>query len=199
MKFLVIVLSSLFILSGCSISVNTTMPENSSPENNDDVALSSEESEAPTSSDVEKQDAIITFIEEDIHAISELETVAFNSLLSVSGENYTDDQTMLEVINQNVLPAYKEAVTEARSLEAPIQELEKPTEQIKLTTEKFLESVQLQKEALEKQDLQVMEEANAKMMEYQAMLNEYHVMMKELADEYEITYEPLKIDQTKTI
>ncbi|WP_113928842.1 hypothetical protein [Bacillus sp. P14.5] len=199
MKFLVIVLSSLFILSGCSISVNTTTPENSFPENNDDVALSSEESEVPVSSDVEKQDAIITFIEEDIHAISELETVAFNSLLSVSGENYTDDQTMLEVINQNVLPAYKEAVTEARSLAAPIQELEQPTEQIKLTTEKFLESVELQKEALEKQDLQVMEEANEKMMEYQAMLNEYHVMMKELADEYEITYEPLKIDQTKSI
>ncbi|MGM0844986.1 MAG: hypothetical protein ACQEUT_08410 [Bacillota bacterium] len=30
---------------------------------------------------------------------------------------------------------------------------------------------------------------------YQAMLEEYPVMMDELADEYEIAYQPLKSDQ----
>jgi hypothetical protein len=217
MKSIPITLSMIFVLSGCSlISINTSSPEPatenadtvSSVEENEEAVsdteenketLSTTENEEAMPTDADKQDVIIAFIQEDIHKISELETVAFNSLVSVSGENYTDDPTMLAVIKQDVLPAYKEAVSEAEKLEAPIPELEQPTEQIKMTTKAFLESVELQKEALEKQDIQVMEEANQKMLEYQGMLEEYHGMMKVIADEYEITYEPLQIDQTDTL
>lgn len=153
-----------------------------------------QQTESEELSTKKKQKAILEYINKDVKKVSDLETEAYNSLLSVSGENFTDDNTMLAEIDNKVLPAYEKAVKEAKNLKPKIKELEEPTQQIVKTTETFLEALRLQKEALEKQDKQLMEEANKKMLEHQSLLEKYHAEMEKLTKKYNVNYEPNRMN-----
>jgi murein tripeptide amidase MpaA len=181
MRYLTLLVVLGFLLTGCSMG-------NASGEKTE------KQIESKELSTKEKQKVIIDYINKDIKKVSDLETEAYQSLSSVSGENFTDDNTMLAEIDNKALPAYEHAVKEAKNLKPKIKELEAPTQQIVKTTETFLEALRLQKEALEKQDKQLMEEANKKMLEHQSLLEKYHAEMGKLAKKYDVDYEPNRMN-----
>lgn len=55
----------------------------------------------------EQQEAILQFINVDVARVSSYEMEAFDSLARVSGENYTDDETMYLELVENTIPAYE--------------------------------------------------------------------------------------------
>lgn len=138
----------------------------------------------------EKRDAFLEYVNEEITKTSELEMKAFVSLDSVTGNNYTDDQTMHDELVNTTIPAYEEAVSEAKKIEPKIKELEPMKEQIVKATETFHEALLMQKEAIEKQDKDLIQQGNEKMMEYKSIIDEYHAGMKELAKKLKVDYQP---------
>lgn len=185
------------LLSGCGevqISINKdqeveSKDEVSNKSDNEKMELINDGSESEKMTDVDKQKAILQFINEDIYKVAEYEVVAFQSLASVSGVNYTDDPTVYNELTNNTIPAYEKALEEAKGIEAEIPELEEMTERIVTATQTFYDALILEKKGIEDQNESLINESNAKMEEYYKLVEAYHSDMKLLAEENGVTYE----------
>ncbi|PFA68074.1 hypothetical protein CN378_08155 [Bacillus sp. AFS015802] len=185
------------LLSGCGevqISINKDVEpqngeNNSNEEMNKGVTLVDDTTEDEKITDADKQKAIIEFINEDIQKVAQYEVLAFESLASVSGVNYTDDQTLYQELTTTTIPSYEKALEEAKSIEGEIPELEEMTDRIVEATQVFYDSLMLEKKAIEDQDEGLIEESNAKIEEYYRLVEAYHSDMKLLAEQYDVTYQ----------
>lgn len=138
----------------------------------------------------QKQEIIVRFVNEQSKKISDLEVAAFDSLSSVSGENYTDDETLYKELINTTIPTYEKAVNEAKKVEPEIKELQKTAEIMVLATETFYEALILEKEALEKQDKKLIQQSNLQMKEYQSLIEKYHQELNEISKKYNVEYKP---------
>jgi hypothetical protein len=185
------------LLSGCGevqISINKDQEvesgeTGSNKKDNEKVELMNNGLESEEMTDADKQKAILQFINEDIYKVAEFEVVAFQSLASVSGVNYTDDPTVYKELTSNTIPAYEKALNEAKGIEAKIPELEVMTDRIVTATQTFYDALILEKKAIEDQDEDLINQSNAKIEEYYKLVEAYHSDMKLLAAEYDVTYD----------
>ncbi|OXS60788.1 hypothetical protein B0G93_10761 [Bacillus sp. V-88] len=182
------------LLSGCgevqiSINKDQEVEAETGSAKKEKVDLINDESESEKMKEADKQKAILQFINEDIYKVAEYEVVAFQSLASVSGVNYTDDQTVYRELTTITIPAYKKALNEAQGIEAGIPELEEMATRVVTATKTFYDSLILEKKAIEDQDEGLISESNAKMEEYYKLVDAYHSDMKLLAEEYNVTYD----------
>ncbi|WP_347321128.1 hypothetical protein [Rossellomorea sp. RS05] len=212
MKKLIIMLVALsFIVMGCSQSTSsdeksekkestqTEKKEDSkkeeatkdeSKEETDKEDTAKKEEPKKDLSDAEKQEALITYINDDVRKIADYETEAVVALQGVSGENYTNDEDMYEVLTKEVIPTYEKAVDTAENIESPFDELEPMTAKLKDIVATYHEALMLQKEGIEKQDVSLIEDSNAKAQEYLLAAQEYHMAMSDLAKKYDVDYQP---------
>jgi hypothetical protein len=185
------------LLSGCGevqISINKGQDVESkeavsNKNDNEKVELMNDGSESEEVTDADKQKAILQFINEDIYKVAEYEVVAFQSLASVSGVNYTDDPTVYNELTSNTIPAYEKALKEAKGIETEIPELEVMTDRIVTATQTFYDALILEKKAIEDQDEGLINQSNAKIEEYYKLVKAYHSDMKLLAEKYDVTYD----------
>lgn len=137
----------------------------------------------------EQQEAILQFINVDVARVSSYEMEAFDSLAKVSGENYTDDETMYLELVENTIPAYEKALAEVKNIEVQGQELEEMKKRLLVATETFYEAILLQKQALEQQSEELMVESNFKQEEYIQLVDAYHLELELLSLKYKVEYE----------
>ncbi|MFG6497296.1 hypothetical protein P8610_18175 [Fictibacillus sp. UD] len=137
----------------------------------------------------EQQEAILQFINVDVARVSSYEMEAFDSLARVSGENYTDDETMYLELVENTIPAYEKALAEAQNIEVQGKELEEMKKRLLEATGTFYEALLLQKQALEQQSKELMNQSNLKLDEYFQLVDTYHLELELLSKEYEVKYE----------
>ncbi|MGM0752838.1 MAG: hypothetical protein ACQET6_13025 [Bacillota bacterium] len=196
-KLLGLSVITVVLLSGCGevqISINKGQEVDSGEtgsdkKDNEKVELMNDGPDSEGMTDADKQKAILQFINEDIYKVAEYEVVAFQSLASVSGVNYTDDSTVYNELTSNTIPAYGKALEEAKGIEAEIPELVEMTERIVTATQTFYDALLLEKKAIENQDEALINDSNAKIEEYYKLVEAYHSDMKLLAEQYDVTYE----------
>ncbi|WP_034764873.1 putative periplasmic lipoprotein [Rossellomorea vietnamensis] len=193
-KLLGLALLTAVLLSGCgevqiSINKDQEVEAETGSAKKEKVDLISDETESEKMKEADKQKAILQFINEEIYKVAEYEVVAFQSLASVSGVNYTDDQTVYRELTTITIPAYEKALNEAQSIEAGIPELEEMATRVVTATQTFYDALILEKKAIEDQDEGLINESNAKMEEYYKLVDAYHSDMKLLAEEYNVTYD----------
>ncbi|QHE63548.1 hypothetical protein FHE72_23050 [Rossellomorea vietnamensis] len=193
-KLLGLALLTAVLLSGCgevqiSINKDQEVEAETGSAKKEKVDLINDESESEKMKEADKQKAILQFINEEIYKVAEYEVVAFQSLASVSGVNYTDDQTVYRELTTITIPAYEKALNEAQSIEAGIPELEEMATRVVTATQTFYDALILEKKAIEDQDEGLINESNAKMEEYYKLVDAYHSDMKLLAEEYNVTYD----------
>lgn len=193
-KLLGLALITAVLLSGCgevqiSINKDQEVEAETGSTKKEKVDLISDESENEKMKEADKQKAILQFINEDIYKVAEYEVVAFQSLASVSGVNYTNDQTVYRELTTVTIPAYEKALNEAQGIEAGIPELEEMANRVVTATQTFYDALILEKKAIEDQDEGLINESNAKMEEYYTLVDAYHSDMKLLAEEYNVTYD----------
>lgn len=193
-KLLGLALLTAVLLSGCgevqiSINKDQEVEAETGSAKKEKVDLINDESESEKMKEADKQKAILQFINEEIYKVAEYEVVAFQSLASVSGVNYTDDQTVYRELTTITIPAYEKALNEAQGIEAGIPELEEMATRVVTATQTFYDSLILEKKAIEDQDEGLISESNAKMEEYYKLVDAYHSDMKLLAEEYNVTYD----------
>ncbi|WP_406685998.1 hypothetical protein [Rossellomorea vietnamensis] len=193
-KLLGLALITAVLLSGCgevqiSINKDQEVEAETGSTKKEKVDLISDESENEKMKEADKQKAILQFINEDIYKVAEYEVVAFQSLASVSGVNYTDDQTVYRELTTITIPAYEKALNEAQGIEAGIPELEEMADRVVTATQTFYDALILEKKAIEDQDEGLINESNAKMEEYYKLVDAYHSDMELLAEEYNVTYD----------
>lgn len=165
----------LILLAGCSDNNSTPKEET---ENKEDTATHKE-----------TQKEIVHFINNDIAKISAYETEANDELATVSGDNYSSEDKLYDVLTNKVIPTYEKAVNEAKNLQVTSSELEPLKKQMEKATSTYYDALQLEKEALEKDDEELFGKSNAKAQEYLLMMKDYHEDMDKLADKYDIDYQ----------
>lgn len=139
----------------------------------------------------EKQDALISYINEDLASLSELETQFLESYASVSGENYTDDETMYSEFVDNTVVLARELNDASTNIASTIEDTE-ILEVHKLymeTSSNYLNAVTIMIAALENQDYAQVSEANEKISKANTLGLDYKNKLNALAEEYGVVIE----------
>lgn len=149
----------------------------------------SERADATTTLETTAEDPVKTdyknYIELELPKILELEAVVSESYDSVSGDNYTDDETMYITIKDVTLPASKKLIAAAEGILPR-------TKTIRDIHEKYIAAVNKQDyaftlilSALEEQDYATITKANELLTEARKYAREYVADMTELSDMYD--------------
>lgn len=130
-------------------------------------------------------DDLLNYVNKQLPKVADNESKAVESYESVSGDNFTDDETMYYVIQNEVIPVYRKFIDQLESIS---EELE--TEEVKKVHEKYIEAAKVQKTAfmlilsgLENQDYNEMAEANEKLDKGRKLLREYKSDLKKICKE----------------
>lgn len=135
------------------------------------------------------QDDVITYMNESLPSVAEQELEAIGLYESVSGPNYTDDETMYYTILDEVIPKYRDFI-------ADLEKIEIKTEELAKVHEIYIEAVNIQNSgfltiltAIEEQDSEKINEANEKLTEARKMIREYQTKLDALAEENDVVEE----------
>lgn len=142
----------------------------------------------------EEQEAILKYINEDVAELSIYEEEAKVALDAVTGDNYTDNESVYETLSDAVVPLYKAFVKESQEMEAPIEALIETHNLLMEITEIGLESFEVRTEAYKKEDESLLEEADDLFDDYLNKLDDYHDLLSEVAIEFGLDYEPAMYD-----
>lgn len=130
-------------------------------------------------------DDLLDYINKQLPKVADNESKAVESYESVSGENYTDDESMYYEIRDEVVPVYRKFIDQ---LELISEELE--TEEVQKVHEKYIEAANVQYaafmlilSALDHQDYNEMAEANEKLDKGRKLMREYKSDLKKICKE----------------
>lgn len=139
----------------------------------------------------EKQDALVNYINVDLAEISELETAFLESYGSVTGDNYTDDETMYTELSENTVVLARQLSDAATNLASTITDPQL-LEVHKLYMESssnYLNAITLMLAALENQDMAQVTEANEKISAANTLGLDFQTKLNALAEEYGVVLE----------
>ncbi len=132
------------------------------------------------------QDDLITYINDDIPAVFELEAKAIGSYDRVTGVNYTDDFVLYDALNNEIIPTYNEFIKE-------LEAIEMETDELRNIHEGYIKGANIQYNAfvkmvtaLEEQDRQLIEEANSMLDQARKHMRDYQADIKKLAKEHDV-------------
>lgn len=133
------------------------------------------------------KDELLRYVNDDLASIEEQEKEVLTLYADVTGENYTDDETLYIALVDEIIPKYRTFVNDLEAIEVESKELRELHEQ-------YIEGVNLQFEAfsgiisaIEEQDFSKIEEINGKLSEARKMLRDFQFDLKALAKEHNVT------------
>ena len=141
--------------------------------------------------DTAKQDAILKYINEDLASLTELETLFYDSYSSVSGDNYTDDETMYEELSNNTVIYARQLSDAATNLSSGIKDSDLLAVH-KLYMEAStnnLNAITMIMAALENQDYEQVSAANELLGKANTLLIDFSDQLNTLAEANDITIE----------
>lgn len=135
------------------------------------------------------EEDLLKYMNESLPALSEQELEAVGLYDSVSGPNYTNDETMYYTILDEVIPKYRDFIDNLEKIEIETEELTK-------IHEIYIEAVNIQNSgfltiltAIEEQDSEKINEANAKLTEARTMIRDYQNKLDALAKKNDVIIE----------
>lgn len=132
------------------------------------------------------QDEILNYLNEELPGIGEMEAEVINKYDSVTGDNYTDDETLYNALNEEIIPLYSDFIDELESIEIKDKDL-------RAIHEGYIEAVNQQSgafnkmiTALENQDAALIEEVNEILNQSRKAMRDYQYDLQEFADENDV-------------
>ncbi|MFO1443664.1 hypothetical protein KDN24_10660 [Bacillus sp. Bva_UNVM-123] len=129
------------------------------------------------------KDDLLSYINDDFTPLAYLELETMNAFDSVTGANYTDDETTYYTLIDEVVPKYSEFIDKLEAIMPDTNEVSKLHEQ-------YIDAANLQHsafltilDALEKGDPGLITEANEKLDEARKRIRAYEQNLKKLANE----------------
>ena len=126
---------------------------------------------------------ISTYVHETLPTLGKQEDEAIGLYHSVTGDDYTDDETLYNTVADEVLPKYGDFIED-------LEEIEFETEELAYIHEIYIEGVNIQRSAmatiliaLEEDDSEKADEANTKLAEGRALLRDFETKLVALAKE----------------
>ena len=135
------------------------------------------------------QDDLINYINEETAPLFETESEIIGAYESVTGDNYTDDNALYDVLENTIIPMYSDFIDD-------IEQITPETEEVRALHEEYIEASNLQYNAmlkilsaLENQDYALISEANEMLSEGRSMMRQYTNDLESLAEENNVEFE----------
>lgn len=132
------------------------------------------------------EDDLITYLLVDLGYAMILEDEAITAYEEVTGVNYTDDDTTLEVLKNEVIPIYTEFIDELYSIEVSNPRLNDLHALYISGAEKQLEAFHLFVDGIENQTPAKIVEGNELLAEGRELIDQYAESIETISLEYEI-------------
>ncbi|MFP5107068.1 hypothetical protein ACSU6B_09885 [Neobacillus sp. C211] len=135
------------------------------------------------------QDDLLNYVNKEMKEAGKLERAAVSAYEGVSGTNYQDDQTMYDVLNNDVIPNYNEFIKALDSVKIK-------TDEVREIHEIYIEGADIQfkafaiiKQALEEQDANLIQKANDMLADARKHIRNYQTKLDKLAKEHDVNIE----------
>ncbi|WP_308162454.1 hypothetical protein [Bacillus sp. ISL-7] len=135
------------------------------------------------------QDDLLNYVNKEMKEAGKLERAAVSAYEGVSGTNYQDDQTMYDVLNNDVIPNYNEFIKALDSVKIK-------TDEVREIHEIYIEGADIQfkafaiiKQALEEQDANLIQKANDMLADARKHIRNYQTKLDKLAKEHDVDIE----------
>lgn len=136
-----------------------------------------------------EQEALLTYINDDLPELAEIEEEMLNSYNSVSGSNYTDDFTMYNEINGRTIPLCHELNDKLLEINPSDPEISAIHNTYRKFVGKYLNAFVMIDAALESQDYSQIVEANNLISEAADIAEDFKQALYKLADERNVVFE----------
>jgi hypothetical protein len=135
---------------------------------------------------------LLNYVNTELPKVAQYESDAVAAWESVSGDSYTDDYTMYEVLTETVIPTYRELVNGIEAITLRLK-----TKEIRDLNEKYIEAVDLQmngflilKNALETQDGSLVVQFNERFDKGRRLVREWQIDLQDLCNKNGIKLQP---------
>jgi hypothetical protein len=132
------------------------------------------------------RDDLLNYINTELPNIFTYETEAIAAYESVSGNNYSDDYTMYEVLTETTIPTYKELVDGVEAITLRLK-----TKEVRALNEKYVEAADTQMNgfiilmtALETQDDGLMVDFNERLDKGRRLIREWQIELQDLCNKH---------------
>ena len=138
-----------------------------------------------------KTDELVSYINNDLAELADIEEAFLESYESVTGDNYVDDYTTYEELSNNTLPLIQQLDNKTVEISENITD-NKIREVHRLYmnyTSKNLNAIITMIDALETQDVSRVTDANDMINEANNVITDFQIKLDELMDEYGVVME----------
>lgn len=129
---------------------------------------------------------LTNYIKEELPTVFKLETDAINSYASVSGANYSDDQTMYKTMKETVIPTYKRFVDKLDKINPKTKQVNDAHEIYVTAAKTQLKAFNEILTALENQDVDLITQANTKLSSAKDGIMDFKDKISDLCNEYDV-------------
>jgi hypothetical protein len=138
------------------------------------------------------KDDLLNYINVELLEVVQYETDTITAWDSVSGDNYTDDYTMYEVLTETIIPTYREFVNRIEPITLRLK-----TKEVRDLNEKYVEAVSLQMNgflilinAIETQDSSLVVQFNERLDKGRRLVREWQIELQDLCDKNGVIIQP---------
>ncbi len=124
---------------------------------------------------------IVNYVNQGLIAIAELEQKSLETYASVTGENATTDQKLLDTLRDFIVPTYKRFLTGLKDIKPETQEVRKVHSSYLKAAESTLEGFQTLMIGLENKDQRVITQGNKKLEEGRIGIERWRTELMDLS------------------
>jgi hypothetical protein len=134
---------------------------------------------------------LLNYINNELPKITEFEATAVGAWGSVSGENYTDDDTMYEVLTETVIPAYRKFLSGIEGITVRLE-----TKEVRALNEKYIEAAISQNSAfillkdLFETEIGSISDVNERLDKGRRLVREWQVEIQDLCKKNGVRFNP---------
>lgn len=132
------------------------------------------------------QEDILNYVNKELKDAAKFESAAITAYESVTGANFTDDQTLYDALTNEVMPNYEKLLKELDSIAIE-------TDELKEIHDIYIDGAEIQYkaftvilQAIEEQDDDLIEEANGMLTDAETLISDYQNKLDKLANEHDV-------------
>ncbi len=133
------------------------------------------------------QQDLMTYINTDMQKIDRMESVATEAYASVSGENYSSDKIMYNVMTTKVIPNYKDFLEKLKAVKPRTKEVQDVHSLWVQGAELQMKGFSMIVTALENQDADMIQQANGILSTGGEKIEEFRTKLNALAKAHQVT------------
>lgn len=139
---------------------------------------------------------LYTYIQYNLKEVIPLEKKAVESYQSVTGSNYTSDQSLYTTLNHDVIPMYADFVTQLKAIHPETKEVQDIHHLYVKAASLQLQAFSMMSEVLINNDQSKVQEVNSMLEDARNIMNRYMDSLNKLANKQHLTLEDYDVFST---